>query len=166
MNAIRVQAVDHREPAIAAGIHAVQMAAYAQEAELLGVRDFPPLRATVRDVQQSGAMYIAAFVGETIVGTIGVEPPEIADWSGQKLDTFHIATLVVLPANQRQGIGRQLVRAAIATHSPHAMSVSTAIANTPALSLYAQFGFIACTTRTVGHEPLQIVLMRRDPHSP
>ncbi|HRP64073.1 MAG TPA: N-acetyltransferase [Phycisphaerales bacterium] len=165
MNQITIETVAHLERATAAGIHAVQMAAYAQEALLLGVQDFPPLRVTVRDIQSSQEQLTVALHRQTIIGAIGVEPPSIAHWSGQKLDTFHISSLAVLPEYQRQGIGRRLVQAIIAAHGAQRITVSTDARNAPALVLYRRLDFIECQRRTViaGDDAYDLILLRRKP---
>lgn len=160
---VDIQQVDHQQPHIAAAIHAVHMAAYAQEAALLGVSDFPPLSMTAQDIRQSEEQFFAAFDGETIIGAVSVEPPELASWSGQKLDHggVHIASLIVHPQRQREGVGLRLMEAIIAAHGSQPMTVSTALANTPALALYEKLGFVRGAQRTVGNEPIEIVLLRR-----
>ena len=52
---------------MAARIHAVQIAAYQQEAALLGVSDFPPLARTVEDIMGSRELFFRAFDGEELL---------------------------------------------------------------------------------------------------
>ena len=52
---------------MAARIHAVQIAAYQQEAALLGVSDFPPLARTVEDIMGSRDLFFRAFDGEELL---------------------------------------------------------------------------------------------------
>jgi len=51
-NKFKIINVDHRDARVAAKLHAVQILAYRQEAELLGVKDFPPLTVSVSDIQE------------------------------------------------------------------------------------------------------------------
>ncbi len=150
----RIQAVDHRMPDMARQLHAVQMAAYAQEAALLGATWFPPLERTVQGVQASDETFVAAFVGDALAGAIGTGP----DPDG--LGT-NIASLVVLPQFQRQGIATALMDAALSAHGGGEMTVQTGAKNAPALALYARTGFYELRRWLVGREPLELVKLLR-----
>src|SRR4051812_10379235 len=101
---IDIKPLDAELPSIAAGIHAVQMRAYAQEAALLGARDFPPLRRRIEDVAGDAQCYFGACAGHEVVGALGCV------WlAGECLDansTLDIVSLVVAPDWQRRGIAR------------------------------------------------------------
>lgn len=155
MSNVSIHLLEHGTPNVAAQIHAVQMAAYAQEAALLGVTRFPPLDRTIDDVQQSGERFYGAFdPSGTLVGALGSEP---ADGT----DVIHIASLVVAPSHQRKGIGRMLLEAALSAFGRCDVTVSTGAANTPALALYAAFEFREERRRVVGEDPIEIVELRR-----
>lgn len=168
---IHIERADHRVHDMAARIHAVQMAAYAQEALLLGyerIDDFPPLQRTVEDIQQNDEHFTIAFLrnavdGDAIVGAVGIELPDVASWSGEKLHSIHIASLVVMPKHQRQGIGRQLIAAVVAQHATQTVTVSTDVKNIPAITLYKQFGFAECQRRLMqsSNHTLELALLRR-----
>ena len=151
---MRIERVDHRVAAVARQIHAVQMAAYAQEAKLLGAIDFPPLKVTVEDLQTSGESFFAAFVGDEIVGAVSVEP----DGEGRGIT---IASLVVAPAYHRRGIARALLGRVIASYGDDRLAVQTGAKNRPAAALYAQLGFVETHRSFVGAEPLELVKMVR-----
>ena len=164
---VHICGIDHCVPEIAAQIHAVQAAAYAEEARLVGIdsRDFPPAQRTLTDIQHANEEFTVACIGESIVGAISVEPHEIAAWCGQRLNTVHIASLVVMPTHQRNGIGRRLVENVIENHPNEAITVSTASGNAPALALYRKLGFaevrrsmISCARRDI-----DLILLRREP---
>lgn len=144
----------HSEAAIAAKIHALQMAAYAQEAALLGITTFPPLQRTAKDVLQSSESFLGAFEDHTLVGALGTQPDETDD-------SIQITSLVVHPKHQRKGIGRRLLQASIKQHASCAMTVQTAAANAPALHLYAEFQFTIHRHWSVGYPPLTLVQLRR-----
>lgn len=184
VNHIRVQPVDHRDRGVAARLHAVQQAAYEQEAALLGfrdARDFPPMRRTIHDVQGCRERFVAAFDDDddiergTIVGAASVEPPVIASWSGEPLDVLvpgavHIASLAVPPRHQRRGAGRALIASIIHAHGAGPITVSTEIRNIPALRLYDLLGFKELRQRTIkcrrgdgGDHPLRLTLLLRSP---
>ncbi len=64
----RIELVDHSELSIARQLHAVQMMAYAQEAKLLGTIYFPPLERTAEGVRAARESFLAAFIGNELVG--------------------------------------------------------------------------------------------------
>lgn len=100
--AVEIQALHLTDPVIACAVHAIQMAAYAQEAALLGVSRFPPLEQTLQDLQQSPARFLGAWIAGALIGALGVE--RTPDTPG-----VLIASLVVSPEWQRQGVGQTLL---------------------------------------------------------
>nr|WP_283254224.1 GNAT family N-acetyltransferase [Ramlibacter paludis] len=132
------------------------MRAYAQEAALLGATWFPPLERTVEDVQSSKEHFLAARADGRIAGAIGVEP----DPEGLGIT---IASLVVDPCFQRQGMGRKLLEAVLAAHGDAGLTVQTGARNAPALALYEAKGFVVTRRWLVGREPLELVRLRRLP---
>jgi ribosomal protein S18 acetylase RimI-like enzyme len=154
-----VQLLNHREPAVAEAIHVIQMAAYAQEASLLGAKEFPPLDRIVRDIQSSSEQFFGALTGSLIVGALGLE-------SLSDADGVNISSLVVLPSWQRQGIGRLLLSAVLAELEGREIHVSTGAKNGPALALYAAFSFVERSRRFLGPERLEVVHLFRDRSDP
>ncbi len=151
---VRIAAIDHRLASNAGRIHAVHLAAYAQEAALLGAASFPPLERTVRDVQAAQERFVAAFDGLRLVGAVSVGPDE-------ETGAMNIASLAVAPAAQRRGIATLLMAAVVKRHGDQPMTVETGAGNAPALALYAAFGFVECRRWFVGREPLEMVRLRR-----
>jgi ribosomal protein S18 acetylase RimI-like enzyme len=151
-----IQFVDHRARLTAQQLHAVQMVAYAQEAKLLGAIYFPPLERTVDEVQATDEVFLAAFMGQELVGAVSVWP----DPEGMGMN---IGSLVVAPKFQRQGIGTALLTSVLAIHGSKEMTVQTGAKNLPALSLYARSGFIEFRRWFVGREPLELVKLHRLP---
>lgn len=154
--ALRIDRLEHADPAVAQRIHAIQMAAYAQEAALLGVRWFPPLERTPDDVQSSPETFFGALVDGRLVGAVSVEP-------GEQPGAMHIASLVVAPDHQRRGTGRALVSEVLRRFPGSVVTVSTGAANAPACELYAGLGFVEESRRTIGPESLVLVRLRREP---
>jgi len=154
MPTLRIQQLDPRDRTIAEDIHGVQIAAYEQEAKLLGVRRFPPLERTVEDVQVASQRFFGAIDDGSIVGVVSLE-------SNEGFGSFNIASLVVMPQRQREGIGRLLLAAALGECGNVEMTVSTGARNTPALALYAEFGFVECGRHVVGSEQLELVKLCR-----
>jgi ribosomal protein S18 acetylase RimI-like enzyme len=145
--------MDHRVLANAQRLHGLQMAAYAQEAALLGARYFPPLQHTVEDIQSGCETYWAALEHSTLIGALGLE---------QDSGVLHIASLVVSPASQRQGVARALMLALLEQHGAQTITVQTGARNLPALALYAQFGFIETQRWLIGSEPLELIELQRN----
>ncbi len=129
--------------------------AYAQEAQLLQIADFPPLARTAADIAADGDLYLGARVGGEIVGVLSLGPDPEAQ---QRC----INTLVVHPGAQRQGTGRRLVEAALAHLPGTPCAVVTAAANAPALALYRAMGFRPYRYGVVGVDDLPMVKLRRD----
>jgi ribosomal protein S18 acetylase RimI-like enzyme len=151
-----LSSIDHRTHVVAQQVHAVRMAAYKQEAELLRVARFPPLEKQIDDILNSSEEFLGAFENQTLAGVLSV----CQDEEGRGLS---ISSLVVLPAQQRRGVGRALVTAMIERHHTSEFTVQTAAANAPALALYAEFGFKEYRHWALGSEPLELVKLRRAP---
>ena len=154
MNHARIEPLEQREPDVANRIHAVQMAAYAQEAALLRVDHFPPLQRTVADIQSNEERFLGAFSRGELVGAVSI----LTDAASNQR---RVASLVVAPMHQRQGVGRLLMAAALRECEGSVVSVSTGARNIPALALYEDLGFIEYERRTVGPEGIDIVMLRR-----
>jgi ribosomal protein S18 acetylase RimI-like enzyme len=148
--------LDNRVPITAQRIHAVRMAAYEQEAKLLGLDRFPPLDERVNDILNSSEEFVGAFQGTTLAGVLS----NSADEEGRGMT---INSLVVHPAFQRLGLGRSLVKGMIGRHCSLEITVQTAAANVPALELYASLGFAEYRRWSVGSPPLELVKLRRSP---
>ncbi len=132
------------------------MAAYAQEAQLIGVTRFLPLERTIADLVQVREEFLGAFDDEKLVGALSVCPDE----EGRGVN---IASLTVYPNHQRLGVGRGLVHAATERHGMSEMTVQTAAMNGPAIALYAKFGFKAYRRWSLGDEALALVKLSREP---
>ena len=156
MPPVTIHDADHRDPRVARAIHAVQMAAYAQEARLLGARDFPPLRRTPEDIRRGDERFLVASDHGLIVGAVGIE-------TGATPGELLIGSLVVAPDRWREGIGRRLVQAVIDAHGAIPLTVSTGVKNLPGLALYAACGFVEYARDRKGPDPIDIVLLRRAP---
>jgi len=150
MPAVCIELLNHRDRGTAEFIHAIQMAAYSQEAALLAARHFPPLEKTVTDIQATNALFFGAIDGTTIIGALSTATDE-------EVDAVNVVSLVVAPHRQRQGIGRQLLDFAISSCDDTDFTVSTGARNGPAMALYSQYGFAECKRWFVGAEPLELV---------
>jgi Acetyltransferases len=84
-------------------------------------------------------IYVAAE-GADVVGFVAVT--EDTHWTGER--DAYIGELVIRPDLERQGVGRQLVRAAelwASTRGLRRVRLSTGAANTAALRLYGALGY-------------------------
>ncbi len=111
---------------------AVQHAAYAIEAELIGYPDLPPLHETLAALQATEEELWLCEERGALVGVVGLEHGE---------DEMVIARLFVAPAFFRSGVGSALVAQALAQARGRRVRVGTGARNAPALALYARFGF-------------------------
>ena len=150
----RIGALDHRDRATAERIHAIQLAAYSQEAELLEAASFPPLDTTVDDVERSDDRFLGAYLDGRLVGIAALEGDPA---SGSLL----ISSLVVLPAYQRKGVARSLLAAVGGTFPAHTLVVATGAKNAPALALYAGLGFVEVRRKIAGRDEIAVVELRR-----
>jgi ribosomal protein S18 acetylase RimI-like enzyme len=151
---ITIQSVDQRIESKAREIHSVQMLAYAQEAKLLEAAYFPPLLVTPEDIEASKEQFFAAFKGEKLVGAISVE-------ANSKFRGWDIASLVVHPLFQRQGVASLLLTDVLIQFGNKDIRVLTGATNLPALALYQRYGFIETDRFLVDNQPLEIVQLCR-----
>ena len=152
MSTFSIALLDHHSREMAQRIHAIQIAAYRLEADLLSVKHFPPLERSVEDVQGSAEEFWGAREGEELLGVIGLEKLAEAE--------ILISSLTVAPAHHRRGVGRALVLFVLDARGSCAVAVSTGAKNGPALHLYKQLGFVEQRHRYVGSEPIEVVELR------
>ncbi|MEW2376260.1 GNAT family N-acetyltransferase [Micromonospora sp. NPDC047812] len=117
---------------LARSLLAVQHAAYAVEAALIGDDRIPPLHETLADVRAVPLHWLGARSGPRLVGAIG--------WTEDDT-TVGIDRLVVDPAAHRRGIGRALVGAVLSHAGNRRVVVATGRDNRPARQLYESLGF-------------------------
>jgi ribosomal protein S18 acetylase RimI-like enzyme len=111
---------------------AVQHAAYAIEAELIGYPELPPAHETLEALRATSEEVWLCEEGGEVVGAVGLECSQ---------DEVLIARLFVAPAAFRRGVGSALVRHALAQAGGRRVRVGTGARNAPALALYARYGF-------------------------
>lgn len=138
---IQIIEVDHRTPSFCARLHALQMSAYAQEAALLGVHEFPPLALTPAQLASQEVRYFCILEGDQVLAALALEV--------MSHKQFLIASLVVAPPQQRRGLARKLLNATLAQFPSHRFQVSTARLNLPACQLYRQSGFVEIAQRRI-----------------
>lgn len=121
------------DPAKAERLLAVQRAAYAAEAELMGFEGIPPLHETLDELVSDEQQWLGRFTGATLVAGLA--------WEEDGDAGVEITRLVVAPAAFRRGHASALLDAFDERVSGRAVSVSTGSANAPGLALYARRGF-------------------------
>jgi ribosomal protein S18 acetylase RimI-like enzyme len=113
-------------------IHTVFQLSYKVEAELLGAKEFPPLKRTTESYLDSHNDFYGYFENDELAGIIEIELTD------QHID---INSLVVVPKFFRRGIGRKLLEFVINTYESSHFMVETGVENTPATALYKKMGF-------------------------
>ncbi len=124
-----VEKLDLDDPTTARQVLALQRAAYAVEAELVGSVGIPPLAETLEEMRAAPLEWLAIRSAGRIVAALA--------WT-QSGDTIDIDRLVVDPAAMRRGYGSTLVRSLDLSKT---ITVSTGELNTPAHALYSRLGF-------------------------
>jgi ribosomal protein S18 acetylase RimI-like enzyme len=150
MLSVRIAAIDLAEPGPLAAAHALQRAAYAVEASLIGNCAIPGLSESVGALGQSREGFFGAWTsgagdgavdaGEgVLVGLVAIErEPGRAEWPA---GVTRISRLAVDPAWHRRGVGRALILDVI-DRTGGVVVVSTGAANTPARRLYEGVGML------------------------
>lgn len=108
--------------------------AYAIEAELLGVRSFPPLDREKKDILSCGNSFFGFISGSDLCGVVELETHQCASTETT------IASLAVTPSHFRRGIGGALVRSVL-EGEVKIFRVTTGKLNQPAIELYIAQGF-------------------------
>lgn len=117
---------------VAAELVALQRAAYAVEAALIGSDAIPPLRDTVETLIAAGLSWFGAREGTALLGAVAIHArPDLVD----------IERLVVSPTAFRRGVGSRLVQHVLALAGRRRVTVSTGRDNIPACALYTRLGF-------------------------
>lgn len=133
MDNVDLKKLNHRHETMALQIHRLSRASYQIEAELLGVTEFPPLNRTVYDILNSSSQFFGCFKNNHLAAAVEIEN------TGRH--HINIAGLVVSPDCFRRGLGSRLVLWTLEHLTWKVATVSTEIANIPAIRLYEKLGF-------------------------
>jgi GNAT superfamily N-acetyltransferase len=120
------------DAALAAQLLALQRAAYALEAELLGTDRIPPLHERLDALRAAPLRWLGAVDADGLAGAVA--------WS-RDAGGIELERLIVAPRALRRGIGRRLVAAVQELAVPGRVAVETGRANIPARRLYERLGF-------------------------
>lgn len=128
-----IRRLDLSDAGVAGSVLALQRAAYAVEAKLIGSDEIPGLHEPVEALTASDEEFVGAFEADQLVAVLAYElTPEALD----------ISRLVVAPTAFRRGLGEQLVRWVLDAMPRPRTIVSTGSKNAPAIALYAKLGFV------------------------
>lgn len=152
-----ITSLDLTDRTLAERLLAIQHAAYAVEAELIGFDGIPPLQEDLAGLMSSTEHWLGRYDGAVLVGAVAYEFPDDR--------TVEISRLIVDPAYARRGHGRALLDH-LDDAEPRPISVvSTGAANTPAVSLYRSRGYVETgrTTIAPGTQITHFQRRRSDP---
>lgn len=127
-----ISKLDHSILETGTMIHAIFQSSYAVEAALLNHHDFPPLKRTIREIQQSATSFYGYYLSNQMCAVIELE---IYD------NHIHIRSLTVDPQFFRQGIGQFLLGFVRDQFKAELITVETGHGNYPAVNFYLNFGF-------------------------
>jgi GNAT superfamily N-acetyltransferase len=141
------------DAALATDLLALQHAAYAVEAALIGDDRIPPLREDLAGLRAAPLRWTGAFLADRLAGAVA--------WTddGALVDVHR---LVVAPSAARRGLGSVLVRSVLAVAGARPAVVATGRGNAPARALYERLGFRATGDREVLPN-LWLTAYRHDP---
>ena len=120
---------------------ALQRAAYAVEAELIGFDGIPPLRESLDELMAAPERWLGLLDELGVAAAVAYERLDAAE--------VEISRLVVAPRAFRRGYGRALVAAVLEREPADRYRVSTGTANAPAVALYTSMGFVPTGERSV-----------------
>jgi ribosomal protein S18 acetylase RimI-like enzyme len=128
-----IRGLELTERELARRVLAIQHAAYAVEAELIGFDGIPPLQEDLAGLMGSTEHWLGRYDGAVLVGAVAYEFPDDR--------TVEISRLIVDPAQARRGHGRALLDHLDQLEPRPVSLVSTGSANTPAVTLYKSRGY-------------------------
>jgi ribosomal protein S18 acetylase RimI-like enzyme len=117
---------------VARQIREVFQKSYAVEAEILGAKDFPPLKRPLEGYLNAMTLLYGYYVEDRLAAVTEIN--ETDKW-------VHIQSLVVHPDYFRRGIGRRLVEFVFQEFKSDLYMVETGAKNEPACALYRTMGF-------------------------
>jgi ribosomal protein S18 acetylase RimI-like enzyme len=130
--------LDVADPGTAEEIVAVQRAAYAVEARLIGSDAIPQLRETVAELRGRPERFLGVRDGDGLAGFVA--------WDRLDDGTLDICRLAIAPRAFRRGHASTLLDALDEREPARRTIVSTGAANAPALALYRRRGFVDVDT--------------------
>jgi ribosomal protein S18 acetylase RimI-like enzyme len=142
-----VRPLDLGDDETANAVLALQRAAYAVEADLIGSDGIPALTETLQQLRNAGESWLGALDPETgrLSGAVA--------WRELDPGSVDICRLVVAPEAFRQGIATALLNSLDGAFPGRPMIVSTGRGNEPAVALYRRRGFRVVRDREAAPGP-------------
>ena len=148
-----VRRLDLSDDETAPAVLALQRAAYAVEAALIGSDGIPALAETLDQLRIAGESWLGSFDAAGLNGAVA--------WRVLADGTVDICRLVVAPRAFRRGVASSLLDALDEVLPARSMIVSTGSRNQPALALYRRRGFSPIGEREAAPGLLVTELERR-----
>lgn len=133
----------------AQNIHHVFQLSYQIEADMVGVKKFPPLLRTVEDIQHCETQFFGFFCDKDLAAVIEISSQDAH---------LHINSLTVLPEFFRRGIASKLINFVLQEMDYERATVETATVNKPAIALYQKHGFVEYKQYVPDHGIAKIAL--------
>lgn len=134
--------LQHSRHDIARQIFSVFQRSYLVEAQIIGVKGFPPLARTIEDIRVAETGFYGYFCDDRLAAVI-----EISCQSGH----LDICSLTVDPDFFRRGIAGRLLQFVLHNVKHRFATVETAVSNRPAILLYEKHGFVKTKEWTPSH---------------
>lgn len=125
--------LNHKDGCISKEIYTIFQNSYQKEADLIGIKNFPPLQRTKQNIQESNTQFWGLRQSEQLAAVVETSCIQ------RQLD---IHSLVVNPSFFRQGLASYLLQFILKNSNWTTAIVETAVANQPAIKLYQKLGFI------------------------
>ena len=127
-----IRKLAHNKKEVAQEMQDLFRTSYAVEADLLGAKDFPPLKRKLESYMHSSNTFYGYFSAGVLAAATEIDA---------SAETTHIQSLVVHPDYFRRGIGSSLVNFVFDSYPTQVFTVETGAANDPATELYRKHGF-------------------------
>ena len=105
---------------------------YSVEARILNTENFPPLKRSIKNIQESNNNFFISEIEDVVNGVIEID---------EELESIHIQSLVVLPSEFRKGIASKMLDFILDLYKKNKITVETGVDNIPAVNLYLRFKF-------------------------
>ncbi|MBM88504.1 MAG: GNAT family N-acetyltransferase [Gammaproteobacteria bacterium] len=128
-----VEKLDHTSSEVAKKIWELFQLGYQVEADLLQIRQFPPLERSCANIGMNDSEFFGIWVHKVLIASIEISKVET---------TLLIDSLVVNPEYFRQGFATALLTQVLNKFSCEEFRVNTAAKNVHALALYKKVGFV------------------------
>jgi len=138
-----IKKIDITNPEVARRVLNIQIPSYQIEAQLIETYDIPPLKDTIKSLQQSGEIFYGYYINKELIGIISLKTEK---------NILDIHRLFVHPNHFRKGIAKLLLDTIQTIYQDfETITVSTGSKNVPAINFYKKSGFIKVNEILVDH---------------